>query len=765
MDSPARQIIATNPVGDEFDRLKSLLFRSEARRLGEIETALGALDHRVGTPDRLVIATTEVLVDALRRAEVAQHRELAQALAPVVVACIRNEIKNSKDMMVEALYPITGRLVSAGIAVAMAELAAAINARMDKLLSVDMLKLRFQAWRTGRPLSELALLQAQRGRLVRLLYLERGSGQLLGQWQADHGEDGRADLISGMIAALTDFARNALGPGGGELRTLDLGGRKIYLRSSSQMIVAAEFMGNLVPKQERQLNDAFLALLEASNAGDAPEDALASLGQRLAEPQAEPAKAKSRFSPLLVAALLLGALLAWFAFQSFRHWRHETLISAALQEVIAARPDLAAYPLKIETQHGARQVRLSGLVPSAQDGAELEKALQAAASPYAFAASLAVIGTQRGLDAADATVQALGQKLAADNALLRMELSGRIGEASAVLSDRMAQLDREAGEASRLAIAESAASLGDLRQQFATERVQANASLAENLARIDAGAAALQARLSAETAAAVLASDHQTAADIATAQSALGQQLARIETETAALQTRLAAEISATRTGLAAKVETEVSAVTGRVAQAETTASDLQTRLGLETTATRTALAAQIQTGIAAVTERLAALGGDLDAARKSLAQDNAASLRAAQAAIEAVNRRLDTPRARLDEELRGFAVFFLANDVMVDETPVRERLNAIAKLAMAAGGIRVVGYSDETGTPARNRALSRLRAEIVVQRLVDAGMDRVRIVVASRTVQLPLADTGDPTNLRNRRVTLEPLYDNEIGP
>ena len=433
--------------------------------------------------------------------------------------------------------------------------------------------------------------------------------------------------------------------------------------------------------------------------------------------------------------------------------------------MIAARPDLAAYPLKIETQHGARQVRLSGLVPSAQDGAELEKALQAAASPYAFAASLAVIGTQRGLDAADATVQALGQKLAADNALLRMELSGRIGQESAVVSDRMAQLDREAGEARRLAIAESAAALGDLRQQLATERAQANASLAENLARIDAGAAALQARLSAETAAAVLASGHQTAADFAMAQSALGQQLARIEAEKAALQTRLAAEISATRTGLSAKVETEVSAVTGRVAQAEANASDLQTRLALETTATRTALAGQIQTEIAAVTDRLAALGGDLDAARKTLAQDNAASLGAAQAANAAVNRRLDTPRARLDEELRGFAVFFLADDVMVDETQVRDRLNSIAKLAMAAGGIRVVGYSDETGTPARNRALSRLRAQIVVQRLVDAGMDRARIVVASRTVQIPLADPGDPTNQRNRRVTLEPLYDNEIAP
>ena len=592
---------------------------------------------------------------------------------------------------------------------------------MDSLLSVDMLKLRFQAWRRGRPLSELALLQAQRGRLVRLLYLERGSGQLLGQWQADHGEDGRADLISGMIAALTDFARNALGPGGGELRTLDLGGRKIYLRSSSQMIVAAEFMGNLVPKQERQLNDAFLALLEASNAGDAPADALASLGQRLAEAQAVTARAKSRFSPLSIVALLLGAVLAWFAFQSFLHWRHETAIATALQEVLDARPDLAAYPLKIETQHGARQVRLSGLVPSAQDGAALDAALMAAAKPYAFGAALVVIGTQRGLDAADAKTSALSQKVALDTALLGKELSERISAEKSGLLDSMAQLKHELVEARELAAAQSAAGLDDLRQKFETGRARADASLVANLARIDAEALVLQTRLSTEMAAAVLASGHQNAADLAAANAVVGEQLARIEAGTAALQTRLDTEISALRTALAAQIQTEVAAVAGR----------------------------------------LAALGGELDAARTTLAQNHAASLRAAQVGIEAVNRRLDTPRAKLDAELRGFAVFFLANDVMVDETLVRERLNAIAKLAMAAGGIRVVGYSDETGTPTRNRALSRLRAEIVVQRLVDAGMDRVRIIVASRTVQTPLADTGDPTNQRNRRVTLEPLYAN----
>ena len=693
MENLARQAVATNPVGDEFDRLKNLLFRSEARRLGEIEAALGVLDHRVGTPDRLVLATTEVLVDALRRAEVAQHRELAQALAPVVVACIRNEIKNSKDMMVEALYPITGRLVSAGIAVAMAELTAAINARMDNLLSVEMLKLRLQSWRSGRPLSELALIRAQRGKLVRLLYLERGSGQLLGQWQADQGQDERADMISGMIAALTDFARNALGTSGGELRELDLGGRKIYLRTSSQMIVAAEFLGGLAPGQERRLNDGFLNLLDAGH-GE-PQLALAGLAQELAEAGQATAKPKGGLSPVAIMGLILAAVLAWFAWQSFRHWRQESAIDSALHLVIAAHPELAAYPLRALTQHGIAQVTLIGLVPSLEDKDALESSVKLAALPYAFASSLAIIGTQRSVDAVvdanavidlrvkatDAKATAMGQQLASDISKLRALLSDQIRGEISGLSGKLAQLGLDLNET--------------------------------------------RARLTGETSLAVRTSQLHIMDEMASANTAMGERLARLDAQ----------------------------------------ASALQARLGKDNAATRGDLSAQVQREVSTLSDRLVSLGGELAAAQKRFALENAAIARASSEAIASLNQRLDVPRAKLDEELRGFAVFFLANDTMVDSGPVLKRLKTIAKLAKEAGGIRVVGYSDETGTPARNKIVGRSRAQAIAQRLIDAGVEAKHVVIVSRADQGPLADPGDPTTLRNRRVTLEPLYDDEIQP
>lgn len=207
----------------EFDRLKQLLLRPETDRLEATEARVEALDQRVGTPDRLEAATSEILVEAFRKAEIARHRELAGAVAPVVVAAIRNEIKNSRDMMVEALYPITGRLVTAAVANAFRDLVADLNERLERSLSTRYWRLRFRSLVTGRPLSELALADAQRPEVRRLLLLERGSGRLVASWHADDETDDQSELVSGLIAAITEFAASVYGSRSGELRTLDLG--------------------------------------------------------------------------------------------------------------------------------------------------------------------------------------------------------------------------------------------------------------------------------------------------------------------------------------------------------------------------------------------------------------------------------------------------------------------------------------------------------------------------------------------------------------
>ncbi|MCC0002602.1 MAG: OmpA family protein [Methylobacteriaceae bacterium] len=453
----------------EFDRLKHLLLAPETDRLTASEARIDALDQRVGTPDRLEAATSEILVEAFRKAEIARHRELAGAVAPVVVAAIRNEIKNSKDMMVEALYPITGRLVTAAVANAFRDLVADLNERLDRSLSTRYWRLRFRSMITGRPLSELALAEAQRPELRRLLLLERGSGRLVAAWHADDETDDQSELVSGLIAAITEFASSVYGSRSGELRTLDLGQARVFLRGAPVYLVAAECAGALRPEHEREVDDAFLSLV--SRIDHAPDDAtpaLAHMAETLFQ-QRLPAEKKSSLPLVLVGAALL-ALLAWWASGPILRGLHERRIDAAFAQALTAHPDLDAFPLRVTVDHAARTVTLAGLAPSDADSHALVDAIKGVAAPYKVVAHTASVGSVAQLRDMSRREDALGgelNKIDQELSALGKQLSdarARI-DANGVGLDAVGPQIAAVGAADREAIGKTEAAMRALRME------------------------------------------------------------------------------------------------------------------------------------------------------------------------------------------------------------------------------------------------------------------------------------------------------------
>ena len=416
---------------NDIDRLKGLLFGAEADRLDEIARRLDALDGRVGTPQAMQTATAEILVGAFRRAEKERHRDLARALAPLVVASIRSEIANSKDMMVEALYPITGRLVSAAVAQAFRDLVDGLNERIDSLLSTQSWRLRLKAMATGRTVSEVALAEAQRAELQRILFLERHSGRLVAAWAREAGQD-KPEIVSGLIAAITDFAADVLADQGGELRTLDLGGASVALRSSARMIVAAQYRGRARPEQERALDALFTSLLAAHERDDSIDPALlADEARNFSAVAAEPAK-KGGAGGKIVLALLALAIFGWglwSATQATLHWRKELAVAEAAEALANARPQIAAFPLHFAFDHPARRLSVRGLLPSREAEADLRARIDAAAEPYAVAYQTALSASQDELAARDARLSALQSSLAAREARLA-ELQSALADAT-----------------------------------------------------------------------------------------------------------------------------------------------------------------------------------------------------------------------------------------------------------------------------------------------------------------------------------------------
>lgn len=380
------------PGGDDngLAQLKSLLFGDDLRRLDDVTTRLEKIDAHVGDAKRLETATAEILVDAFRKAEVARHRELASAIAPLVVAAIRSEIKNSKEMMVEALYPITGRLVTAAVAGAFRDLVENLNRRIDSLMSANIWRLRLRALTTGRSMAEVALAESGGATLKQALLLERGGGRPLAYWPQSAQADHQADLTSGLIAAITEFAATVYADSGGELRMLDLGATHVFLRASTQVIVAAEFSGELSGSRERRLDEAFLTIVErhekdgdgftAQMLDDALETAL----------RDEPARPASK-KPVIVVAMLAAALALWASFEPAARAFREHRIRSAFDAAMAEHGALADYPLRLEVDHEGGRVVLRGLGPDEAQPQEIVDALVRAAKPYRVERAVKVV--------------------------------------------------------------------------------------------------------------------------------------------------------------------------------------------------------------------------------------------------------------------------------------------------------------------------------------------------------------------------------------
>ena len=425
----------------------------------------------------------------------ARHRDLAEAIAPIIVAAIRNEIKNSREAMVEALYPITGQMVVAAVANAFRELMAAMNERLEKATSFDRWKLLVRARLTGRPMSELALSKQGGARLLRVLFLERGSGQLLASWRADGLTEDRGELIGGLLAALNGFAREALGETG-ELRTLDFAGHNIYVHASPAHLIASEVSLPLRVDQKANLDRECLEWLTQYAHTGVTDDLTFAMFIEGARARSVTTRRKGMGLPLkILFAMIAVVALGYVGRSSLYAWRAHA-IQSAFQSLLDERPALAAYPIEVATDHATGRVTIHGLAPSGQDVDALRSRVAGAAGAYAVTANVGIVTSDAAMSEQNARASST---LAAFDTSLRAA-STRIAAADAKIEALTARLDGLEGRAA------SAADVAVLSKEIEAlpalktgqTQISTSARSTENsIAALDARVTQLQSRLDA----------------------------------------------------------------------------------------------------------------------------------------------------------------------------------------------------------------------------------------------------------------------------
>lgn len=281
---------APEKTGDPaLEALQDLLFSQYRQRIGELEAELNALEERLNNKDTFVATVTPVISDAIRR-----------------------KIRDARDEMVEALYPVIGQTVVRAVSEAIQDLVRDIDARLKTAFSPAALTRQIRARVSGVGAGEMVLRETLRFQIAEVFYIHRESGLLL--WYISGYPTGSTDtdLISGMLTAIRDFVAESFGRGApGQLDEIQYGDKRILIEAARYSYLAVVVDGSEPPGFRTKMRERVIEIDLANEnvlrvyQGDA--SALVSVEEPIRSllDSAEPSQGAATLKWILLTTLLL----------------------------------------------------------------------------------------------------------------------------------------------------------------------------------------------------------------------------------------------------------------------------------------------------------------------------------------------------------------------------------------------------------------------------------------------------------------------------
>jgi len=366
--------------GKGSQRNQSALTDKERKLLASLSSAVKRHHDAIGTKSSLERTVSEVVAGAVAKSEPAERDRLAATLTPAIVSCVRQEIRNSRHEIVESLYPMMGRLISAYAANASKELVNRVDRRLESVLTGRYLRLRVKSWIEGIPYKELALREAFGLTVHDLLLIDRRTGECLDRWHASVDRPMGAEndrLFTRMLSAITEFSREALNDEQGELREMDFGGSRVFLRVTPSYLIAARCYGKGGQMAEARLDRELRSFLEThaqtlqsrrDTAAQRPLHLVPELAETLnRELRPRPGEYGYRErGPVFTVGVAAVCIILGLGNVGHHVWQRAQAaeIEQTVRQVVRQHEIFLAFPIQIDAPAGGDKVVLTGTAPS-----------------------------------------------------------------------------------------------------------------------------------------------------------------------------------------------------------------------------------------------------------------------------------------------------------------------------------------------------------------------------------------------------------------
>lgn len=224
---------------DKLKILKELLFTEEHEFADSIAQKVDDLTKIVNQKKELSHKVDPIIDDKLD--EFVQ--EIPKTLGPTITETLREEIKNSQDAVVEALFPIIGKMIKKYIAHEMKLLSENISRKTKKAFSFRNWFRRTKAKVQGVSEGDLAISDYAKPRLIQMFVIEKNSGILIADYSPLSEGTIDKEMVAGMLTAIKSFVEDAFEGGNQNLELIEYELYTIHIQNFYSYYVAAVISG------------------------------------------------------------------------------------------------------------------------------------------------------------------------------------------------------------------------------------------------------------------------------------------------------------------------------------------------------------------------------------------------------------------------------------------------------------------------------------------------------------------------------------------
>lgn len=236
--------------------LKELLFEEENERYRELSEQIKETSKEID--DKL--ANREIPESEFNQIMDKMIKVMPDKLGPTITSTLKTQIKESRDDVVQALFPIVGQMIKKYIQKEIQLLTERLDRQFEQAFSFDMLKLRIKSLFTGVSLSELMLKHAHQAQIREIFLIEEESGILMASYSRSKSFD--QDMMAGMLSAIKTFVEDAMEVEKQHLEMISYDLYKIYVQNFNKFYIAVVLSGVVDEAFKSKLNDQILLFVK-----------------------------------------------------------------------------------------------------------------------------------------------------------------------------------------------------------------------------------------------------------------------------------------------------------------------------------------------------------------------------------------------------------------------------------------------------------------------------------------------------------------------